>query len=83
MRPGTVVKADLEVWAGSQRIQAIPPSGQQAPGLTGYDLARAAETVAHHGRAEFLLPWGQGSHAGGPGAAPAAGQPAPKSAPAS
>ena len=37
--PGTVVKADLEVWAGSQRVQLIPPSGQQVPGLTGYELA--------------------------------------------
>jgi superfamily I DNA/RNA helicase len=58
--PGTVVKSDLEVWAGAQRIQAIPASGQSAPGLTGYDLPRAAETVAHHGRAELLLPWGHG-----------------------
>ena len=58
--PGTVVKADLEVWAGSQRVQLIPPSGQQVPGLTGYELARAAETIAHHGRAELLLPWSHG-----------------------
>ena len=40
-------------------MQVIPPSGQQVPGLTGYELARAAETIAHHGRAELLLPWGQ------------------------
>ena len=59
--PGTVVKADLEVWAGAQRIQTIPASGEQAPGLTGYDLPRASETVAHHGRAELLLPWGHGA----------------------
>ncbi|MGH3275995.1 MAG: UvrD-helicase domain-containing protein [Streptosporangiaceae bacterium] len=57
--PGIVVKADLEVWAGPHRIQTIPPSGGQAPGLTGYDLPRASATVAHHGRAEFFLPWGQ------------------------
>ena len=56
---GTVVRADLEVWSGAQRIQTIPPSGEQASGLTGYDLARASATVAHHGRAELLLPWGQ------------------------
>ena len=55
--PGILVKADLEVWAGSQRVQVIPPSGQQVPGLTGYELARAAETIAHHGRAELFLPW--------------------------
>ncbi len=59
--PGTIIKADLEVWAGAQRVQVIPPSGQQVPGLTGYDLARAAETVAHHGRAELRLPWPQGA----------------------
>ena len=59
--PGTVIKADLEVWAGTQRIQVIPPSGQQVPGLTAYELARAAETIAHHRRAEFLLPWSQGA----------------------
>ena len=57
--PGTVVKADLEVRAGTQRIQTIPASGEQTPGLTGYDLARASETVTHHGRAELFLPWGQ------------------------
>ena len=48
------------MWAGQQPVQAIPPSGEQAAGLTGYDLARASETVAHHGRAELFLPWGQG-----------------------
>lgn len=59
--PGTTVQGDLEVWAGQERVQAIPPSGGHAYGLTGYELTRAAETVAHHGRAEFLLPWGQGA----------------------
>ena len=68
--PGTVVKADLEVWAGARRIQTIPPSGQQAPGLTGYDLPRASATVAHHGRAELLLPWGARSSASAPPSAP-------------
>jgi superfamily I DNA/RNA helicase len=57
--PGTAVRDDLEVWAGAQRVQTIPASGARAPGLTGYDLARASETVAHHGRAELFLPWGQ------------------------
>ena len=47
------------MWAGLQPVQTIPPSGGQAAGLTGYELARASETVAHHGRAEFFLPWGQ------------------------
>ena len=57
--PGTALTAELEVWAGLQPVQTIPPSGGQASGLGGYELPRASETVAHHGRAEFLLPWGQ------------------------
>ena len=42
-------------------------------GSPDYDLARASETVAHHGRAEFFLPWGQGAHARRHGTATAAG----------
>ena len=57
--PGMALTAELEVWAGLQPVQTIPPSGGQASGLTGYELPRASETVAHHGRAEFFLPWGQ------------------------
>jgi hypothetical protein len=57
--PGTLVTAELEVWAGPRPVQAIPPSGQHSAGLTGYDLTRASETVAHHGRAELVLPWGR------------------------
>jgi hypothetical protein len=38
-------------------VQTIPPSGQHAAGLTGYDVARASETVAHHHRAELIVPW--------------------------
>jgi superfamily I DNA/RNA helicase len=59
--PGTAVRDDLQIWAGATQIQAIPASGERAPGLTGYDLTRASETVAHHGRAELFLPWGQGA----------------------
>ena len=59
--PGTAVRDDLQVWAGSLQVQTIPASGERAPGLTGYDLARASETVVHHGRAELFLPWGQGA----------------------
>jgi len=59
--PGMLVKADLEVRVGLQRVQVIPASGAQSPGLTSYDLARASETVAHHGRAELVLPWGTGT----------------------
>ncbi|HVB42481.1 MAG TPA: hypothetical protein VNF47_07195 [Streptosporangiaceae bacterium] len=59
--PGISVTADLEVWVGPRRVQAIPPSGQPSAGLVGYHLARAVETVAHHGRAELVLPWGRGT----------------------
>jgi hypothetical protein len=57
--PGITVTADLEVWAGQQRVQTIPASGRQTAGLTGYELDRASETIAHHHRAELVLPWGQ------------------------
>ncbi len=57
--PGLSITADLEVWAGPQLVQTVPPSGQLSAGLVGYDLTRAAETVTHHGRAELLLPWGR------------------------
>src|SRR5262249_52594131 len=57
--PGVWLTADLEVWAGSHCVQRIPASGQQTAGLTGYELARASETVSHHGRAELVVPWGR------------------------
>ena len=57
--PGVWLTADLEVWAGSQCVQRIPASGQQTAALTGYELARASETVSHHGRAELVVPWGR------------------------
>jgi superfamily I DNA/RNA helicase len=59
--PGAAVQGSLQVWAGRQQIQAIEASGGAAPGLAGYDLARASETIAHHHRAELYLPWGQGA----------------------
>lgn len=46
---------DLEIWVGGMRVQDIPPSGQRSPGLTGYELARGADTIAEHGRAELVL----------------------------
>ena len=55
--PGTAVRDDLQIWAGAVQVQTIPASGERAPALTGYDLTRASETVAHHGRAELFLPW--------------------------
>jgi hypothetical protein len=46
---------DLEVCVSGTRVQAIPPSGQRSPGLAGYELARAADAIAEHGRAELVL----------------------------
>lgn len=59
--PGSSVTADLQVLVGSQHVQTIPTSGQQTTGMTGYNLARVSETVAHFGRAELVLPWGSGA----------------------
>jgi hypothetical protein len=46
---------DLEVRVSGAQVQAIPPSGQRSPGLAGYELARAADTITEHGRAELVL----------------------------
>jgi hypothetical protein len=48
---------DLEIWVGGERVQEIPSSGQRSPGLAGYELARAGDTIAEHGRAELVLPF--------------------------
>lgn len=50
--------AELDVWVGGERLQSIPPSGQQAPGVAGYELARGVDTIAEHGRAELVVPFG-------------------------
>jgi hypothetical protein len=55
--PGLSEHAELEVWAGGECVQTIPASGQRSPGLAGYELARAGDTVAGHGRAELVLPF--------------------------
>ena len=46
---------DLELWVGGARVQDIPASGQRTPGLAGYELARAGDTIAEHGRAELVI----------------------------
>lgn len=46
---------ELAVHLKGQQVQAIPSSGQQSPGLAGFELARAADTVAAHGRAELVV----------------------------
>jgi hypothetical protein len=50
---------DLEVWVGGTQIQDIPPGSQRSPGLVGYELARALDTITEHGRAELVI-----SHSG-------------------
>lgn len=45
----------LEVYAGGQRVQSIAVSGQQSFGQAGFDLGRAADTIADYHRAELVL----------------------------
>ena len=71
--PGTVVKADLEVWAGAQRVQTIPASGRA--GSRSHRL-RPASCQRDRGpsrprRADAAL--GPGRHARRLRAAPAVG----------
>ena len=49
---------ELAVHVKEQQVQAIPSSGQQSPGLAGFELARAADTVAAYGRAELVVDLG-------------------------
>lgn len=46
---------ELQVYAGGRLAQSIPASGQHSPGLAGFELARAADTVRSEGRAELVL----------------------------
>jgi len=55
--PGLSEPAELEVWVGGKCVQTVPASGQRSPGLAGYELARAGDTVAAHGKAELILPF--------------------------
>jgi hypothetical protein len=48
-------KLELAVLIRGEQVQAIPVSGQQSPGLAGFDLVRAADTVAAHGHAELAV----------------------------
>ena len=49
---------ELAVLVRGQRVQSIPVSGQGSPGLAGFDLARAANTVVAHGHAELAVDLG-------------------------
>ena len=48
-------RPELAVLVRGQQVQAIEASGQQSPGLAGFELARAADTIAAHGRAELAV----------------------------
>ena len=62
-RTGHPDQLELAVLVRGQQVQAIAASGQQSPGLAGFELARAADTVAAHGHAELALDLGSGAHA--------------------
>src|SRR5262249_62149765 len=49
---------ELAVLIRGQQVQVIPDSGQQTPGLAGFDLARAADTIAAYGHAELAVDLG-------------------------
>ena len=49
---------ELELYVGGQLVQSVPASGQQSSGLAGFELERAADTIAAHGRAEVVLKTG-------------------------
>jgi hypothetical protein len=45
----------LAVLVRGQQVQMIEASGQPSPGQAEFDLARAAETIAAHGRADLAV----------------------------
>jgi hypothetical protein len=49
---------ELAVLVRGQRVQSVPVSGQKSPGLAGFDLTRAADTVAAHGHADLAVDLG-------------------------
>ena len=52
---GQSVQLALEVYVRGERVQSIPASGQRSAGLAGFELGRAADTVAAHGQAQLVL----------------------------
>ncbi|MGH3282081.1 MAG: hypothetical protein ACRDNW_23500, partial [Trebonia sp.] len=62
--PGLVTENDspvppeLAVLVRGQQVQVIEASGGQSPGLFGFELAHAADTIAAHGRAELAVDTG-------------------------
>jgi hypothetical protein len=51
-------KLELAVLVRGRLVQAIEASGHQSPGLMGFELARAADTVAAYRHAELALDMG-------------------------
>jgi hypothetical protein len=46
---------ELAVHVRGEQVQTIPASGQQSAGLVGFDLSRAADTIAAAGRSELTI----------------------------
>jgi hypothetical protein len=51
-------RPELAVLVRGRQAQVIEASGQQSPGLVGFELARAADTIAAYGRAELVVDMG-------------------------
>jgi hypothetical protein len=51
-------RLELAVIVRGQQVQVIEASGQLSPGLVGFELADAADTIAAHGRAELAVDLG-------------------------
>jgi hypothetical protein len=49
----------LEIQVSGKQVQVVPSSGEQSAGLAGFELTRAADTIAVHGRAELMLNIGE------------------------
>jgi hypothetical protein len=57
-QPGKNSQLELAVLIRGQQVQAIPASGHQSSGLGGFDLTRAADTVAAYKHAELAVDLG-------------------------
>jgi hypothetical protein len=51
-------RPELAVLVRGQQVQVIEASGEQSPGLVGFELALAADTIAAYGRAELAADMG-------------------------
>jgi hypothetical protein len=55
---GRANELELVVLIRGKSAQSIPASGQKSPGLAGFDLSRAADTIAAHGHADLAVDLG-------------------------